>query len=1068
MSSIEDPDREPVEPMPDDEEETDAPTLRRRTLLTAAAFGLGVGVGAGATAYRYRGSDLPDDPIVPAAGGIADDHVPFSVWEELRGTLRTSPDHLPGRADALVEAGDLEALFEFVRDEIVTVPTSTDGTRDVETGTRWGVRGTLRSGAGTPRDKAELLAALYRRAGYEATVMAADDGLSEAAVRDHYTRTIDRVFDPDIDEATLEDWLDRLGHDGTEEGAFTVVDDDGAESRAVADRVRDALPDPTESRRGPNAFAWEWGSRGQHTPVVELSVRGRPRYANPFADVPFGEAGGDVSEIRARDEPETVEVTLSAVTPRTIDDPLELVSGEWTVPELIGRQLLVQTPPIVAPYEQPTARLGDVDTFTPALVLQDLELSQEEALEASVVGDPFTLHGDRLSATDDGVVSRNGEPFVSPGADVDLSDVESLAVAADAADYPTIRLEVTATDGDGAHVEGLPAAAFAVTDEDEPVMATMIEAEARAHVMYVRDDSGSMGRGVDAATDDAWFDELRAVIEDHPSTPVVEYREADSDMWTHLTDAVADGPDLIVYAHDGQETDAYLETMDAILEQAPPTVLLSAYDETSPVEDETVLAQAALTGGTAVPMGETETVHEAVLEALDALTVPTYRFDYHVPDDEVGRRTVAVTVGDDHREATTTYEPTARNPIPRTLVGLYLTVSTAGGEVTRTIGGWDPVLDGDWDPFADDPATALEADTLGDAQRYALDVHGALLGGVTVSIEGDGVPFSVALDDVLGARTSVAHMDVAAVDGDREALDAALERGGVVLPYDLMLVQSPVPEAATERGVTFFRHPRIALSRQKPLLGTDRLEQAIDVLPVTHAATTAEDPADRFVTTLERTARIAVVEAAAYEVSTGAVLGETALVDVDAFDADHDHRAGYRALADRAGAPRQDHQLVPVDGSAFALWTVDAGTGTLVGVIDDATGGGRRYRDLEERLDRLSQVMSAYNLLLMAAKGGGAISAGGALALGVVALYGQQLARMYAGVTLVLMTMDARHLEYHLRMAIAGMVCGIVWEITLGVFSVFGAAAAFRVMVFQLFDNLLGTMGVSTPTSCGL
>lgn len=54
----------------------------------------------------------------------------------------------------------------------------------------------------------------------------------------------------------------------------------------------------------------------------------------------------------------------------------------------------------------------------------------------------------------------------------------------------------------------------------------------------------------------------------------------------------------------------------------------------------------------------------------------------------------------------------------------------------------------------------------------------------------------------------------------------------------------------------------------------------------------------------------------------------------------------------------------------------------------DGTGGGHRYQEIEERFDRLSQVMSAYNLLLMAAAGGGAISGLGATSLGIVALYG--------------------------------------------------------------------------------
>lgn len=1056
------------EPGLEESEEKRTLPVSRRTLLAGAAFGAGVGVGAAGTATLLR-RDLPlgQDSVAQPGGEIPDDHVPFSIWGELRDAFRTSSDHLPGRAEELVAGGDLESIFAFVRDEVVTVPTGINDTQYTESGTRWGTRGTLRCGMGTPRDKADLLADLCRQAGYEATVRAADDGLSEEAVREHYTREVERVFDPDIQEEAVSDWYDRLNDEPREAEAFATVDEDAAESEALATEIAAALDDPTEVRGAPEPFSWEWGSRNRVTPVVEVTVQGETQYMNLFADVSFGEAGGDVSEIREREEAETVRVSLTAVTPRTLDEPMELVSGEWTVPELIGRQLLALTTPIAEPYENPTATIGDLDTFTPTLVLQGPDLSQEEATDGSVFGDPFTLHGDRLSATENGVVSRNGEPFYRPESTVEPVDVASLSAEVDPVDYPTIRLEVTATDNDGAHVEGLPATAFSVTDEGEGVMPTMTENRARAHVMYIRDDSGSMGRGVEAATDDEWYEELRSIITGHEAMIDLEYREVDSDMWTHLTDAVADGPDLIIYAHDGVETDEYVETMDDLLANAPATVLLSAYDESSPVEDETVLAQADLTEGVAVPMGETETVHEAVIDALDDLDLPTYRFDYHVPDDETGEREVTVGLGDEAMEASATYDPRVRNPIPRTMVGLYLTIESGGEEVTRTLGGWDPDLDNEWDPYHDEPETAIDAE-LGAAQAHALDVHGAILGGVTISVEGDGVPFSVAVDDVLAGRETFAPMDVAGVEGDHEDRKAVMEQGGTLIPYDPLLAQSPLPDAANERGVTFFEHPRIALSQQKLRLGTNEVEQSIDVLPLTQAATTAEDPEERFLTTLERTARIALIERTAYEISTGSLLDGVELVNEDAFDADHDHRASYRDLADRAGFSRRDHQLVPADGSAFALWNVDARTGTLTGVLDDGTGGGRRVREIEDRLDRLSQVAGMLNLWLMGVSASGAVSAGGAFALGVVAIYGQQLARMYANVTLVLITMSARDIEDMYKHAILSMVCGVAFQIAFGAFGNLGFDYKFFATVIGILDNTAGALGESTPTSCGL
>ena len=101
----------------------------------------------------------PSDAGPPDAGPPLD---PFAAMAELLAALRKSPDHLPARADALVAQKDPQALLDFVRDELATLlrglPFGTTGE------VMWGSRATLRGGLGTAREKAELLAELYRRA----------------------------------------------------------------------------------------------------------------------------------------------------------------------------------------------------------------------------------------------------------------------------------------------------------------------------------------------------------------------------------------------------------------------------------------------------------------------------------------------------------------------------------------------------------------------------------------------------------------------------------------------------------------------------------------------------------------------------------------------------------------------------------------------------------------------------------------------------------------------------------------------------------------------------------------
>lgn len=103
--------------------------------------------------------------------GTPDTVTVFDVYRELRDALRESPDHRTERARRLVEAGDAEALFAFVRDEILLIPDDVNRFVDGGASIRWGTRATLRGGAGTAREKSELLAELLRDAGFEARVL---------------------------------------------------------------------------------------------------------------------------------------------------------------------------------------------------------------------------------------------------------------------------------------------------------------------------------------------------------------------------------------------------------------------------------------------------------------------------------------------------------------------------------------------------------------------------------------------------------------------------------------------------------------------------------------------------------------------------------------------------------------------------------------------------------------------------------------------------------------------------------------------------------------------------------
>jgi hypothetical protein len=1031
-------------------------SVNRRTLL---AGGLLAGLGIAGAGYVFTVDDSE-----AGTETVPEDHVPFSVWAEQREAIRTSSDHLSARTEQLLEGDDLEALFVFVRDEIATVPSGSGDFDASSSVVRWGARGALRSGTGTPRDKAELLASLYREAGYESSVVVidvsySDVGLTPEYVTDHTLRNIDHEFDPDVDDETRADWYDRLDTDTPEVPEFT--DADGTEGKELAATVREFLSN--DAIDAVDEFHWRWGRRRRsgQIPIVEVVDDGEIIYANLFLDAPFGELLPEDTDETAADveEPpdpdvETVTVTLTAATPNDLstDGPFELVSGEWEVPDLVGRQLLVRTPPTLDPFEFPTVSIQDVNTFVPVLGLQAIDTTDEEMSELSAFGDAFTIKGDRLSVDleteggeitgEDETVLLNGEEMYNPDVMGDPSTVADLEITATATEYPFIELRATPTDDAGEYVEGLTGNMFKGIDENEDVVPTMVSNSAQPTILLLRDDSASMARGPlgDLPLENEWYDNLESAIESAIPDVYLETREVDSDIWTHLTSAIAesrdgfDGPDLVIYAHDGIPADELTDSMIPTLEDAPPTVLISAHDEEAPIEDETVLEQVELMGAEAVPFGEWELIESVVSEELKALSVP-YRLEYHVPDDERGERTVELTVGANSAEseqatASTNYE-TPSNSVTTTIVGLYLTVEVGDRSVTRTLGGYDPVLDGGLDSESIYGSEASESDIA----EYGVDVRNAIFGGVDISFEGDGVPYGAALDDFLSALLSRETLAETTLEGDLDDQRAALQEGFMEIPWELMQVQATMPNAVSEEGVTYFDGPRIAMMQEKPnVYSMDEdlaVKTSVDVLPLSRAWTATEDPADGFRLTMDRTASIAVAEREAFDESTASLLDDVALIDSNDESIDdipEDQLDEFDLVRERFGTGEDDHRLIPADGSARAFWNVDKESGTLLGVLDNATGGGNRYARFgtvsNDRFDRMNEVISE---ALDHLERVGAISGMGATSLGVVAEHYAGLAKLYAQVAAVIAAaMDATEIGGDLREELLDMIRQIV------------------------------------------
>ncbi|MBX7102229.1 MAG: twin-arginine translocation signal domain-containing protein, partial [Myxococcaceae bacterium] len=133
-----------------------AAMLDRRTFL------LGAGAAGAATLW----------PGCTGAGPLPALPGDFDRLRTLQTAVRGSPDHLAVRAADLIASKDARGAVALVRERVAVLPPP-GALDDVTQAMRWGADGALRAGAGTLRERAELLRAMLEAMGATAKVKAA-------------------------------------------------------------------------------------------------------------------------------------------------------------------------------------------------------------------------------------------------------------------------------------------------------------------------------------------------------------------------------------------------------------------------------------------------------------------------------------------------------------------------------------------------------------------------------------------------------------------------------------------------------------------------------------------------------------------------------------------------------------------------------------------------------------------------------------------------------------------------------------------------------------------------------
>ncbi|MCB1099039.1 MAG: VWA domain-containing protein, partial [Verrucomicrobiae bacterium] len=543
----------------------------------------------------------------------------FSVLRTLQLAMAESPDHLPRRASALVSRGGTIALYSFVRDEIANNPPADFGFPDTETLTamRWGTRATLRCGAGTPREKCQLLLELLQEAGHEARLM---QGAPDPLVIDLKTfvewrpqRHLDSCVDLDV----LAEGLDLPLN--------TPEDPDAVD--ASPEPILDQLMPLLDFESVGRAFDW---SLPDAIPYVEVRLQDQWVALNPL--VPSGQAGqsytiGETRPLNSAPQIPRVTITVQAAPASDPHTLLTLINKSWPADALAGRQVTLSFPPVGDFLDVVQSEIRELQTFTPILSVVGSDLEGDQARALAAAGTPFSLSGE-LYAIDDasGTVRLGDSDLGNPEAQEGLVDqVAAIRIREiDATRFPLIHLSAEATATDGRSINGLGARAFTLF-EDGTEQAITLQRNLRRDpsMIILLDASGSVSEAA-RAENRALATSVATGFLDHYADLNARVRVAAVSTRATFTGGWFSNPDTLPEQLLQAETQAFGSDLwkalaDLLKEETPTVVLFVTDGQTTDTLTPDLLRNIQLPGVPVFTLGFGE-VNESVLQEISDFT----------------------------------------------------------------------------------------------------------------------------------------------------------------------------------------------------------------------------------------------------------------------------------------------------------------------------------------------------------------------------------------------------------------------------------------------------------------
>jgi hypothetical protein len=932
---------------------TFGPKIDRRHFLALAGALAAAACAPGPTESPRNGTTSPAPAPTPSPSGPPADT--YDGMRRLQAIVRASPDHLATLAATAVASGDPEAVVTFVRDHIAVLAGSSAGA-DATTDARWGVRGTLASGRGTLRERADLLADLLGQQNVTASVMTMPRPATMAL------EAIPPVaFAPDRDAlTTLWDAIDPSHPKLTD-----APDDAPARADAAAAAVLAALPARLRTAR---AMAPGLPDR---IPVVAYGEGSGARWATalgqdaPLARPPDGLVGA--SAVVMPQVVISVDVALNPPAGSTVDRAVlhEVLRGAWPADQLAARQLTLA---FGAPGTGATVLQQDrrgIPVRQPLLRLEATDL--EAATTGLVRGTAISLAGGLLEEAPDGsgaIIGPLGPVLSAPAPGPGASGVMSVTAAANPHAFPTVDLAVSAIDASGTSVDGLPASAFQVAEDGVPQAVTLVgnTASRDIRVLVVYDTSGSVtdywsrtkqrsafeaalasglvsaatqhpfsvqviGVG-DAAREGAWLTpEVGAITSAFTSLP------STSDIWTTLGLSVpASGASAVILVSDNVSSD-FPDQIPGLRTRLRASGVPVAVIPVGVIDEAATTAIVTESGG--IRLDPTDKALATGLTTFISGRVATvastgYRLRYVATASGPVKRSVTIAItGSTSAGATAEYDVPAEadRAAPSGVAGVYLTVRVGDRQMRRRLGGVQ-ASDRDVPDDTSDAAAIAGATAALDA------IH-------TIRFEPGSTTASL-LDDLIGAILTFEPVELAWPGGPSAI--AAAAPGWRRFPASLAAmsesVASPSGPEASPAGLQVLVLTETATDTNLVHLSdvVPKLDDWLGVGPDAEAAFRAAGRASVAASIREATT---FPESAADQLDG---LSLTAIPALDSIDAVSSLSEARRAsLGPLARQYATFHRLVPTTGDIVAAWIVDPDTGSLTAVGADGRGAGKDY-----------------------------------------------------------------------------------------------------------------------------